>query len=153
MRQKKYSEAIEIFDWGIEAFNKAKGPATGDENEPGLNRTAETIWYNKGIALRIQKKYDEALTAYDKAIEFDPQNLNAWNNKGIVFHEQGKYIKAIQAYDKALEINPRDHVVLTNKGWARFNRGNKIGAVKCFDRSIDIKQNYALSWKYRGVAI
>jgi tetratricopeptide (TPR) repeat protein len=153
MRQEKYSEAIEIFDRGIEAFSKAKGPATGDENKLGLNRIAATIWYNKGNALNKLGKHDDALHAFDKAIEFDPQNLNAWNNKGIVFHGQGKYIKAIQAYDKALEINPRDHVVLTNKGWARFWRGNKTGAVKCFDRSIDIKQNYALSWKYKGVAI
>jgi len=45
-------------------------------------QTAED-WFNKGIALYLQNKYDEAIQAFDKAVEIDPQLAEAWNNKGI----------------------------------------------------------------------
>jgi tetratricopeptide (TPR) repeat protein len=157
MRQKKYSEAIEIFDRGIEAFNKKEELATEDGNELGLNKIAATIWCNKGMALEAlgknNKAYNEAMKAYDKAIELNPQKLDAWFYKGVIFHNIGKYTKAVQSYDKALEINPRDHNVLTNKGWSLYQSGYKSRAIKCFDRSIDVRHNSALAWKYRGVAI
>ncbi len=40
-------------------------------------------WNNKGIALKDLGKYEEAIQAYDKAIEIKPDYHLAWNNKGI----------------------------------------------------------------------
>ena len=62
---------------------------------------------NKGNALNNLNKYDEAIKAYDKAIEINPQNSMAWYNKGNVFTNLNKYDEAIKAYDKAIEINPQ----------------------------------------------
>jgi tetratricopeptide (TPR) repeat protein len=39
-------------------------------------------WNNKGDALLNQGKYDEAIQAYDKAIQLDPKFAAVWNNKG-----------------------------------------------------------------------
>jgi tetratricopeptide (TPR) repeat protein len=64
-------------------------------------------WFDKGNALCGQGKYDEAISAYDKAIEINPQYVDAWNNKGLALDGQGKYDESIQAYGKAIEINPR----------------------------------------------
>ncbi|HON37088.1 MAG TPA: tetratricopeptide repeat protein, partial [Methanothrix sp.] len=72
---------------------------------PTLGQTTAIDWYNKGIDLDSQGKYDEAIQAYDKAIEIDPQYTEAWSNKGVTLAEQGKYDEAIQAYDKAIEID------------------------------------------------
>lgn len=62
-------------------------------------------WGNKGNVLYSQGKYDEAIKAYDKAIEINPQYSEAWNNKGNAFYAQGKYDEAVRAYDKAIEID------------------------------------------------
>jgi superkiller protein 3 len=60
-------------------------------------------------------KYDEAIAAYNKAIEINPQYSYAWADKGKALVKLGKSEKAITAYDKALEINPRNLIALEGK--------------------------------------
>jgi Flp pilus assembly protein TadD len=46
---------------------------------------------DKGVALTAQGKHDEAIQAYNKAIQLNPQYVEAWNNKGIALAAQGNY--------------------------------------------------------------
>jgi tetratricopeptide (TPR) repeat protein len=46
-------------------------------------------------------KFDEAIKAYDKAIEIDPQHSNAWYNKGLALTKLNRSNEAIKAFDKA----------------------------------------------------
>ena len=55
-------------------------------------------------ALDDLNKSDEAIKAYDKAIEINPRNAYGWSNKGDVLVKLGKSDEAIKAYDKATEI-------------------------------------------------
>jgi len=61
---------------------------------------------NKGEALRLQGKYDEAIKVYIKAIELDPNFGMAWGNTGIILVIQGRYNEAIAAFDKDIELDP-----------------------------------------------
>jgi tetratricopeptide (TPR) repeat protein len=38
-------------------------------------------WNNKGVVLAKLGNYNEALNAFDKAIEIDPKSSLAWKNK------------------------------------------------------------------------
>jgi tetratricopeptide (TPR) repeat protein len=73
-------------------------------------------WNNKGLALDDLNKYDEAIKAFDKAIEINPQYSLAWYNKGRALYKLNKYDEAIKAYDKAIEINPQNSDAWSNKG-------------------------------------
>ena len=46
-------------------------------------------------------KFDEAIKAYDKAIEIDPQHSNAWYNKGLALTKLNRQNEAIKAFEKA----------------------------------------------------
>ena len=48
-----------------------------------LTRRIQMAWNNKGNALTNLNKSDEAIKAYDKAIEINPHNSDAWNDKGL----------------------------------------------------------------------
>ena len=60
-------------------------------------------------AIQDQRKNEEAIKAYDKAIEMNPENADEWYNKGFALYELGKYEEATKAYDKAREIIQRMH--------------------------------------------
>ena len=83
-----------------------------------FGQTTAEDWLNQGSALYNQSKYDEAIKAFDKAIEIDPQLEQAWYYKGMALKGLGKYEEAIQAYDKVLEINPRYAGAWYHKGMA-----------------------------------
>ena len=53
-------------------------------------------------------KYQEAIEHFDKAIELDPNYVDAWYNKGVVLDNLGEHEEAIECYDKALELDPNN---------------------------------------------
>jgi len=65
-------------------------------------------------------KHDEAINAYDKAIELDPKDASAWYNKGHALNRLEKHDGAIKAYDKAIELDPKYASAWYNKGNALF---------------------------------
>ena len=59
---------------------------------------------DKGDALYNLNQFNEAIKAYDKAIEINPQNSDAWNYKGLALGKLNNHEDAMKAYDKASEI-------------------------------------------------
>ncbi len=61
-------------------------------------------WNNKGSALGELDKGEEALKAFEKAIELDPDNAEAWCGKGGALIQLGRYEEASKAVKKANEL-------------------------------------------------
>jgi len=55
----------------------------------------------KGSILRNQKKCEEAIECYEKAIEIDPNNAYSWKNKGLALQHLNRKSEAKAAFDKA----------------------------------------------------
>ncbi len=49
---------------------------------PAFGQTTAVDWDNHAIELVHEGKYDEAIQAYNKAIEINPQDKIAWAKKG-----------------------------------------------------------------------
>ncbi|MCI0441369.1 MAG: tetratricopeptide repeat protein, partial [Chloroflexi bacterium] len=47
------------------------------------------------------KNYQEALDAYEKAAEIEPDSPRIWFNKGDALYQQGEFEKALDAYEQA----------------------------------------------------
>ena len=86
--------------------------------DAAFGKTTAEDWFNEGLALHDQGNLDDAIAAYDKAINIDPNLAQAWSNKGATLHLQGKYDEAIQALDKAIQIDPQVAQAWYNKGIA-----------------------------------
>jgi len=67
---------------------------------PCITRDAYS-WYVYGLVLDKQQKYDDAIKAYDKAIEINPQFAAAWNKKGNALKTVGRTAEANLAFNKA----------------------------------------------------
>ena len=98
-------------------------------------------------------KYDEALQAYDKAIEINPNYVDTWNTKGNVLYCLARYDEALQAYDKAIEINPNNAIYYYNEGGALNKLGKYDEALQAYDKAIDIDPNYADVWNDKANAL
>jgi tetratricopeptide (TPR) repeat protein len=51
-------------------------------------------------------EYDEAIAAYDRAIELHPEFYQAWNNRGSTCFRLKRYYEAIENFDRALSLKP-----------------------------------------------
>ena len=63
-------------------------------------------YYNMGISLHAQGKFDKAVEAYDRALSLKPDYFEAYNNKGNALKDQGKLEEAISSYKKSYSTFP-----------------------------------------------
>lgn len=61
---------------------------------------------------------DEAIKAYEQAIEIDPDDAEPWQGKGSLLHTLGRLEDAIDAFDRAIQIDPDDAASWSSKGYA-----------------------------------
>jgi len=108
---------------------------------------------SEGNALYSQGQYDEALQAFDKAIEIGPQYSPAWHGKGWTLENLGRYEEALQAFDKAIEIDPQYTLAWDGKGWALNSLGRFEEALQAFDKAIEISPQYGDAWYGKGWVI
>lgn len=73
----------------------------------GEDQQAAGAWNDKGAALETQGKLDEAIQAFNKAIELNPNFALAWSNKALMLFKAKRYDEALEAVNKAIELNPK----------------------------------------------
>jgi len=128
-------------------------------------------WNSLGNIHRHLNEYENALNAYQKADELDPQNAGqrdnmelaslepnsrsaqVWLELGNLFFKSGSYKEAVNAYTKAVKIDP-------DSGWAHSNLamslvflGKHKEAVSIYLKSIELfnsNKDKALSWNRLG---
>src|SRR5439155_590671 len=94
-----------------------------------LRPRSGATWHNLGVALRDQKKLDEAIACYHNAIELDPKSAFAHNNLGNSLRSQKKVDDAIACYRTAIELDPKYAV-------AHFNLGTALRDLEKVDEAI-----------------
>ena len=103
--------------------------------------------------LSNQKKLDEALAAYQKAIQLDPKNVYAYNGLGFLYYNQKKLDKAIANYQQALSL-PDDKsgapttahtLVHSNLGLVFQEQGKLKEAIQQFKQAISLDPNYVIA--------
>ena len=73
--------------------------------------------------------YESALKEYHKALELNPNHIDALNGIAFVLRRQGKMNEAIEYFKKAFELNPRDFQTV-------FSIGETYGLVKKYDLAV-----------------
>ncbi|MGZ3649151.1 MAG: tetratricopeptide repeat protein [Syntrophales bacterium] len=109
-------------------------------------------WVEKGVALVMEGKYNEAIEAFDKAIELNPKDAVAYNNRGAAYGQTGNYKQQIEDSTKALQMNPKDAVAFNNRGVAYGELGNYQQEIEDCTRAIELNPNLAMAYYHRGIA-
>ena len=102
-----------------------------------IKKSAEAT-KNKGNDLYKQKKFDEAISLYNQAIELDPSNLNFVLNRAAANFEKKDFDAAIadceHAIQKAQEHPGAETSQIVSKAYARL--GNIYAKLQNLDKSI-----------------
>ncbi|MDG5815912.1 tetratricopeptide repeat protein [Chitinispirillales bacterium ANBcel5] len=95
--ERKYREAVAVFDKIIEL------PDAGD-----IKLLAKV---NKAEVLGWQRRFDDAIEEYKKALSINPELIDAYLGLGTIYEWQGKYKEAIKKYEEALSVDPQNYEV------------------------------------------
>jgi tetratricopeptide (TPR) repeat protein len=107
-------------------------------------------WNNKGNEELRNKKPQEALKCFDKAIELEPNNPIYWDNKGVALYYLKRYEEAIECYDKAIELNPNEPIYWNNKCNDLYYLKRYEEAIECYDRAIKLNPNEPIYWNKKA---
>ena len=80
------------------------------------------------------KFYDDAVFAFNKLIEFEPNNVEHYFNLGNAYHLGGKLEQAAAVYQHALQLNPSDVRCTLNLGETYFKLNQHAKALSYFER-------------------
>jgi len=89
---------------------------------------------NEGIAYHDKGDFEGAITKYDKALEFDEDNLLALAEKSFSLFALNKYEDAIALCKKAIKLHPGENNLKT----IYVTYGNALDALKKTDESIEV---------------
>lgn len=122
--------------------DSAEGPAAVVRRDVSAPRVSADEWFARAAAL---EGIDDAaaIDAYERAIDLDPQLVDARVNLGRLLHERGHLGKAERVYRDAIEANVHDAVVLYNLGVLLEDRDRKEDAAAAYQAALALDSKFA----------
>ncbi len=98
--------------------------------------------YSKaGLALWENDMIEEAMVAYHKSIDLNPNYDVAQNNLGVIYLDGlGCAVDALPYFDRAIDINPSYTMAYFNAGRAHEIIGSKTQAAQYYQMALDINK-------------
>jgi protein O-mannosyl-transferase len=111
---------------------KASDPSASVASSPAVDKLVELQQnvekapsYENNIALGIElanlNRLDEAVLAYEKALQINPKAPIAYNNICAAFNVLGRYADALESCEKALKLEPNFQLAKNNHQVAKDN--------------------------------
>jgi len=113
---------------------------TGVRHHP----TQAKLHFALGSVLQGMGLHEAALASFDRAIEADPDSMEAYNNKASLLHAMGRQKDALLATETALQRKPQDTKSLNNRGYLLTEFKMYPQAAATFGRLLDIDPDYEL---------
>lgn len=109
--------------------------------EPEAPDAAEE-WYERGVEIEDDDP-GEAIQAYRKALEVNPDLADAHLNLGRLLHETGGAAAAEPCYRRALAVRPDDSIALFNLGVALQDLERPQEAIEVYEKALELDPKLA----------
>ena len=98
----------------------------------------------KGNALFKQKRYEDAIVFYNKAIKLNPNVEVLYSNKGTCEKCLKQYKESIRDYEKSLEINPKNTKNMNRLASVYIIRGQIGNAKMLQEKALNLEPNNSI---------
>jgi len=132
-------------------------PALRRDAPPAAISTADDL-YLRGRNLHLERRYEEAITAYEEALRSDPAHVNAQNGLAIAYAERREFAKAIPIWQgltrgATMASGTGAAFLFANLGYAWFLQGNDEEAVVALEKACLLDPLNARAWQYLGESL
>ncbi len=100
-------------------------------------RPSALHYYNLGAALGITSRQNEAIQAYDHAIELRPDYAEALFNRGVALAKMRRFTKAVESYERAIQADPNMHDARLNLATLLLSTGKTEEGIKHLRIAVD----------------
>ena len=105
----------------------------------GQAPSAPLVLLNYGNVLSAQKRHDEAVSQYDRALDAAPGYADAWTNRATSLRALGRTRDALESAERALKITPHIAEAWCLRGEVLFDLGRDEEALQSLDRALALK--------------
>ena len=102
-------------------------------------------WFEKGEELSMNGSTEEALAAYERAVELDPKMAEAWTGRGyaksrlaFIDKDPAGYKEALLSFERAIELNRSQSMAWNGKATLLSMMGRYDEAVDAYDASLEM---------------
>ena len=132
---------VDLAKAALDATSRVALTTPGEVNSMSI-ANQDIAWYNQGVQLIDDGKFDKALSSFDRALPSfandDDMLIRILNGKGNAYYYLEQYPKCVEAYHQAMLIRPAEvrGKTLYNMGSAYAEMERYPDAIKCFEQSI-----------------
>jgi tetratricopeptide (TPR) repeat protein len=129
-------------------------PAMLPENRSTAIQPADDV-YLRGRNLHLERRYDEAIVAYQAALKLNAKHVNAQNGLAIAYAERREFDKAIPlwkelTHNASMASGPGMAFLFANLGYAYFLQGDDEEAAVALEKACLLDPLNARAWQYLG---
>jgi tetratricopeptide (TPR) repeat protein len=108
--------------------------------------------YEQGVKLKADKKLDQALENFDRAVRLFPEYFQALTGLGEIRIAQNQSAAASEDFARALQYNEEYAPALRGAGYCKLEQQQFEDAIKYLERAIAVEPNVANTHLFLGIA-
>lgn len=127
--------------------------ADNESLSPEANSSIEHAWLyiEKGLQYDKSNNLEDALKAFDKAIEINDTIADVWDFRAVTNIKMGKYRRALRDLQEAVELNPGLTDAYNHAGIANYWLSNYHDAIAFYSKAIELKPGYSTPYFNRAI--
>lgn len=123
------------------SFSALAEPSENYENETEAAAQEDTQpqynpYLQKAIESHKKHRYSQAISLYDKAIQFEPNTSELYFDRGLAKSESGDAQGAWHDFNRAIKLDPQNDPAYFNRGIVEFEMQQYKAALRDFNETI-----------------
>jgi len=106
---------------------------------------------NLGMSCMKLRRYQEAIAAFKKAVQLNPNSAESYNNLGISFYYLGQYEEARKHYQMSIKVDSNYFRAYSNLGILLGEMGHYQESLEILESAIQINPDYFVGYKNLAV--
>lgn len=118
-----------------------------------MDATDEDLYVGKAGVLASLKRFDEALTVCEQAIQLAPAKASVYKKKADILSRQKRYEEALSAYQMVVQLDPNDAFAYEEVGDLLCQREQFADAVKAYNQALRLSPDFTRVYQSKAHAL